>query len=415
MVSGSTAPIVVNTKLRAPLLRSEQLPRPRLLELLETGIERRITLVSAPAGYGKTTLLSQWLHSKEAEVFFAWVSLNRQDNDCIRLWRHIVESLGQVAPGEEFGADVLAALSVVGTRLVETALPVLVNELGELPHRVVVVLDDYQFVTDNGCHESMAYFIEHLPQNIHLVLATRSDPPLHLGRIRAWGELNEIRTGQLAFSAEEADFLVNERLHLRVGPDDLSVLLDRTEGWPAGIYLAVLSMEGKEEERHDFIESFGGSNRYILDLLGEEVLAGLPDEQKEFMLRTSVLSKMSGSLCDAVMGREGSGLLLGELARSNLFVVPLDDQGGWYRYHHLFSDLLHYELKISWPDLEHILHGRASAWFDEAGLFESAIRHAIAATDYERAGALISRHWFRYATTGQLASLEHWLEALPGT
>jgi len=204
----------------------------------------------------------------------------------------------------------------------------LVNELGEVPQKVTLVLDDYQFATDDGCLESMDFFVEHLPENVHLVLATRSDPPLHLGRLRARGELSEIRTQQLAFSEAEAAFLLNDTLHLKVAPDDLAVLL-------------------------------------------------------------------------------------GELARSNLFVVALDEHGGWYRYHHPFSDLLLYEMKSSKPDLLPTLHGRASVWFEEEGLFEDAIRHAIAAADYERAGELISRHWFRYAVTGQLASLERWLEALP--
>jgi LuxR family maltose regulon positive regulatory protein len=316
-VPGSSGPVVVNTKPRVPALRSEQLLRPGLLELLETGVDRKITLVSAPAGYGKTTLLPQWLHSEEANGSFAWVTLDGQDNDPVRMWRHIVEALGQVAPGEGFGADVLVGLSGNGTRLVETALPMLVNELGELSYQMVVVLDDYHFVTDYRYHESVDFFIAHLPDNVHLVLATRSDPTLHLGRLRARGELNEIRTQQLAFSEEEVASLLNEKLHLQIGSDDLSVLLDRTEGWPTGIYLAVLSMQG-EEDVHGFIETFGGSNRYIVDLLGDEILAGLPEEEREFLFRTSVLRKLTGPLCDAVVGREGSGLLLGELARSNL-------------------------------------------------------------------------------------------------
>ena len=254
--------------------------------------------------------------------------------------------------------------------------------------------------------------MEHFTENVHIVLATRSDPPLRLGRLRARGELAEIRTEELAFTEGEAAFLLNDRLHLEVGADDLLVLLDRTEGWPAGIYLAALSVEGKENV-HDFIRSFGGSNRYILDLLGEEVLAGLPVAEREFMLKTSVLAEMAGPLCDEVVGGESSGALLDELARSNLFVVALDENGGWYRYHHLFSDLLLYELKSSRPDLLPVLHGRAGAWFEMKGMFEDAIRHLMAASEYERAGMLIARHWFRYAVTGQLASLERWLEALP--
>lgn len=407
-----SVPAVITTKLRAPSPRSEQVLRPRLLEMLEDGLDCRLTLVSAPAGYGKTMLLSQWLRSRVADGVFAWVSLDEQDNDPVRMWRHITKALGGGVPGREFGTTILAALSVAGAKLVDTVLPMLVNELGEVPQQVLLVLDDYQFAAGEGCHESMGFFVDHLPDNVHLVLATRSDPPLHLGRLRARGELNEIRTEQLAFDEEEVVSLLNERLDLHVSSEGLAVLLDRTEGWPAGIYLAVLSLEGNEDV-NGAIESFGGSNRYILDMLGEEVLAGLPEREREFMLETSVLSRMTGPLCDAVVGAEGSRALLDRLTRSNLFVVPLDDNGEWYRYHHLFSELLIYELKRSKPDLLPVLHGRASAWFDEMGLFESAIRHAIAASDFERAGALISRHWFRYAITGQLASLERWLDALP--
>ena len=407
-----SAAAVIETKLRVPSPRPEQVPRPRLLAMLEEGLDCRVTLVSAPAGYGKTILLSQWLRSRAADGDFAWVSLDEQDDDPIRLWRHVVEALGRGALGEESGGAVLAALSVAGAKVSVTVLPMLINELGEVRRRVLLVLDDYQFAAGEGCHESMGFFVEHLPENVHLVLATRTDPPFHLGRLRARGELNEVRTEHLAFTEQEVVSLLNERLQLHLGPEDLAVLLDRTEGWPAGIYLAVLSLEGKEDV-HDAIASFGGSNRYILDLLGEEVLARLPEDERLFMLETSVLGKMTGPLCDAVVGGEGSGALLERLARSNLFVVPLDDHGGWYRYHHLFAELLIYELKGRRPDLLPVLNARASAWFEKEGMFESAIRHAIAAADHERTGTLISRNWFRYAITGQLASLERWLDALP--
>jgi LuxR family transcriptional regulator, maltose regulon positive regulatory protein len=404
------APAVVKTKLRVPSPRPEQVLRPRLLEMLDEGSDGKVTLLSAPAGYGKTILLSQWLRSRRADGAFAWVSLDEQDDDPVRLWRHIVEALDRDGAG--FGTTVLAALGVAGARVVDCVLPMLVNELGEVPHEVLVVLDDYQFATGDGCHESMGFFVDHLPDNVHLVLATRADPPLHLGRLRARGELNEIRTEQLAFNEGEVASLLNERLNLHVGPDNLAVLLERTEGWPAGLYLAVLSLERKDDVS-GAIGDFGGSNRYVLDLLGDEVLADLPEEERGFMLRTSVLSRMTGPLCDAVAHVEGSGALLARLARSNLFVVPLDDHGEWYRYHHLFAELLLYELKMARPDLLPVLHERASVWFDDMGHVESAISHAVDAGDYERAGALISRHWFRYAITGQLASLERWLDALP--
>jgi LuxR family transcriptional regulator, maltose regulon positive regulatory protein len=410
--SGDSPGIVLKPKLRMPLPRPEQLVRRRLFDLLQNATDCKVCVISAATGYGKTTLLAHWRQVEEANLAFAWVSLDEQDNDPIRMWRHIVEALALAMPGKEFGGSVVAALSVTGARVVDTVVSMLVNQLGEVPQKVSLVLDDYQFATNDECRESMDFFVEHLPDNVHLVLATRSDPPLHLGRLRARGALSEIRTEHLAFTEEEAAYLLNEKMGLDIGPDDLAVLLDRTEGWPAGMYRAVLAMKGKEDA-HGFIRSFGGSNRYILDLLGEEVLAGLPEEERAFMLETSVLSKMTDSLCDEVVGGEGSGELLDELARSNLFVVALDEYGGWHRYHHLFSDLLLYELKRSRPDLVPVLHGRASAWFEDEGLFEDAMRHAMAASDYERAGKLVARHWFRYAVTGQLASLERWLEALP--
>ena len=384
-----------------------------LLGRLRDGLDCKVCVISAPPGYGKTTLLAHWRQVEEAEVPFAWVSLDEQDNDSIRLWRHIVEALRQVVPEEEeFGADVLLGMSAVGQRVVETTLPTLINALAEVPQRVVLVLDDYQSVTELDSHESVAFFVEHLPENVHLVISSRSDPPLPLGRLRAMGEMNEIRTEQLAFSEEEADCLLNEKMGLEIGPDNLSVLLERTEGWPAGIYLASLSLQNKED-KHAFIESFRGSNRYIVGLLGEEVLAGLTKEVRRFLLETSILRMMNGPLCDAVTGREDSAGLLRELARSNLFVISLDEQGEWYRYHHLFSELLLYELRSSRPDLVPTLRKRASVWLEGAGYFEGAVRQAIAVTDYERVGLLIARHWYGYVSAGQTATVERWLESLP--
>jgi LuxR family maltose regulon positive regulatory protein len=405
--------IVLKPKLRAPLPRPEHVIRRRLLDLLRDALGFKLTVISAPTGYGKTTLLAHWRGVEEAEVPFAWVSLDEQDNDPIRLWRHIVESLRQAVPEEEaFGTDVLVGLSAVGQRFVGTTLPTLINELAELSHPVVLVLDDYQFVTEEDAHEAVGFFLDHLPENVHLVVSSRSDPPLPLGRLRATGEMNEIRTEQFAFSEEEADCLLNEKLGLDIGPDGLAVLLERTEGWPAGIYLASLSLQNKED-KHAFIESFRGSNRYIVGLLGEEVLAGLGEEVRQFLLETSVLRAMTGPLCDAVTGREGSARLLRELVASNLFVVLLDEQGEWYRYHHLFSELLLYELKSSRPDVVPVLRHRASVWLEDAGYVEGAIRQATAAEDYERVGLLVARHWYGYVVAGQRATVERWLEALP--
>jgi LuxR family transcriptional regulator, maltose regulon positive regulatory protein len=399
--------------LRAPVPRPEQLVRGGLLELLHNALESGVSFISAPTGYGKTTLLAHWRQVEEAEVPFAWVSLDEQDNDPARLWRHIVESLRRVLPEErDFGADVLVGMGAVGQKLVGTTLSMLLNELAELPRRVVVVLDDYQFVTEKETHGSVAFFVEHLPENIHLVISSRSDPPLPLARLRAMGELNEIRSDQLAFSEEEAECLLNEKMGLDIYPDDVAVLLERTEGWPAGIYLAALSLQ-RTADKHAFIESFRGSNRYIVSLLGDEVLVNLPEDVRRFLLKTSVLRAMTGPLCDAVTGGEGSARILRELVSSNLFVVSLDEQGEWYRYHHLFSELLLYELKSDQPGLVPTLRGRASAWLEDAGYVEGAIRQAIAATDYGLVGQLIARYWFGEVLGGRIATAQRWLAALP--
>ncbi len=395
------------------MARPEQLVRRELLELLRDALDYKISVISAPTGYGKTTLLAHWRRVEEAEVSFAWVSLDEQDNDLIRLWRHIVEALRQVMPEEEgFGAEILVGMGALGQEFVRVTLSTLINELAELPHRVVLVLDDYQSLTEEGARESVAFLVEHLPDNVHLVISSRSDPPLPLGLLRARGEMNEIRTDLLAFSEEEVDCLLNEKMGLDIGPDDLSVLLERTEGWPAGIYLASLSLQNKED-KHAFIESFRGSNRYIVSLLGEEVLANLGEEVRRFLLETSVLRRMTGPLCDAVTGREGSSGLLRELASSNLFVVSLDEQGEWYRYHHLFSELLLYELRNSQPELVPTLRKRASEWLEGAGYVEGAIRQATEASNYERVGLLIARHWYGFAVTGHSATVDRWLESLP--
>jgi LuxR family transcriptional regulator, maltose regulon positive regulatory protein len=357
-------------------------------------------------------LLTQWREAEKARSPFAWVSVDEQDNDPVRLWRHILEALRQVAPSEDFAADAIGGLSAVGQGLIEITLPMLINELAELPQRMVLVLDDYQFVTDNHTLESMAFFVEHLPDNIHLIIASRSDPQLPLGRLRSRGAMTEIRTEQLAFSEEEAASLLNGRMGLDIDPDHLLLLMNRTEGWPAGIYLASISLRNRED-KPAFIESFGGSSRYVVDLLGEEVLANLPEDRREFLLKTSVLRSMTGPLCDAVTGRNDSSKVLRELARSNLFVVPLDEQGEWYRYHHLFSEFLLYELKSGSPELVPDLHRRASEWAEGAGFFEAAIRQALAAEDYEHAGRVVARRWFGYVFTGQTATVERWIDALP--
>ena len=413
--SGSFAnTILLKPKLRAPLPRPEYLSRPRLLELLTTAYpKRKITLIDAPPGYGKTTLLAQWYSNEGANLPTAWVSLDEQDNDPVRLWAHVTEAIRQITPEEEvFGTNGFVGMGTDYRELIETKLPILINGLAELPQGVALVLDDYHCIKESECHELVSFFVEHLPEKVHLIFSTRHDLPLPLGRMRARDEVNEIRAEQLAFSEEETATLLKDRLGLDIDPGDLHALFERTEGWPAAIYLAALSLRGKKDI-HAFIESFRGSNRFIFELLAEEILATLSDEEREFLLQSSILKRLSASLCEAVTGTKNSGRILRELEHSNLFVVPLDDHGEWYRYHQLFAEFLRYELNNTRPQLVPMLHKRASEWFEQAGLVEEAINHAFTADKFAWAGLLVARYWLGYAISGQRATLERWLSALP--
>src|SRR5215208_7389364 len=410
--SSSLNTILLRPKLRAPLPRPEYLPRPRLLELLPMVSKRKITLIGAPPGYGKTTLLAQWYSTEGANMPTAWVSLDEQDNDPVRLWAHVIEAIRQIIPEEAFSTNGFVGMSTDYRELIDIKLPVLINGLAELPQGVALVLDDYHCIKESECHELVSFFVEHLPEKVHLIFATRYDLPLRLGRWRARDDVNEIRAEQLAFSEEETATLLKDRLGLDIDPGDLHALFERTEGWPAGIYLAALSLRGKKDI-HAFIESFRGSNRFIFELLAEEILATLSDEERMFLLQSSILKRLSASLCEAVTGTKNSGRLLRELEHSNLFVVPLDDHGEWYRYHHLFVEFLRYELNSTRPQLVPVLHKRASEWFEQAGLVEAAIDHAFVAGEFARAGLLVARYWFGYALSGQGATLQRWLAALP--
>ena len=407
--------LLLKSKLRAPLPCPGYLPRPRLLKLLAAGLKTKITLVDAPPGYGKTTLLTQWYRTERSNLPIAWVSLDEQDNDPVRLWAHISEALRHIVP-EELGTDISLGLGSDWNgdweNVVETKLPILINGLAEFPQRVAIVLDDYHCIKETTCHKLVTFFVEHLPETVHVIFSTRRDLPLPLGRWRARGEVTEIRAGQLAFLEEEGASLFKDNLHLDVDPGDLRTLLERTEGWPAALYLAALSLRGKKDVSA-FIESFRGNNRFIVEILAEEVLSTLPEEEREFLLLTSILGRLSPSLCEAVTGMENAGKLLRKLERSNLFVVTLDDHGEWYRYHHLFVDFLRYELDSTRPQLVPALYKRAGDWFEQAGLVETAINYALTAGEYARAGQLVARYWFDYAVSGQKITLDRWLKALP--
>jgi LuxR family transcriptional regulator, maltose regulon positive regulatory protein len=403
-----TEPSLIETKLRAPPLREELVPRPELVELVRTGSRCKLVLVSAPVGYGKTTFAAEWGASEREPRPFAWVSLDPTDHDPVIFWTYVIEALGRVQAG--FGEGLRAPLRRPGVDLKEAVLPRLINELASLPRKVVVVLDDYHVLRGERSHALTGFVLEHLPETVQLVILTRSDPPLSLGRLRARREMVEIRMRELRFGEEESAALLRKTLGFELDPGDVQSLLQRTEGWPAGLYLAALSLKGRPDAR-GAIRGFAGDNRHVVDYMTSEVLERQPPEVRRFLTRTSILERLTAQLCDAVTSEGGSDDLLERLEKSNLFLVPLDERRDWYRYHHLFGDLLRGELAKSEPDLANILHRRASEWHRSRGFVGEAIRHALAAGDLENAAKLISRNWVTFAAAGRIQTLRGWLAA----
>jgi LuxR family transcriptional regulator, maltose regulon positive regulatory protein len=402
-------PDLVWTKLWPPAIRAGLLSRAGLQSLLEVGLGAKLCLVEAPAGFGKTTMLAQW-RAAAGPGRVAWVSLDEGDNDPTRFWVYVVKALGTVEPS--VGASSLAALGRPSADLYRTVLPGLLNGLSAAGAPLFLVLDDYHLITNPTCHQTLGFLLDHLPVDVHLVLATRADPPLPLARMRARGELAEVRVADLQFTDEEALALLNGSMGLQLRVGDVQRLAERTEGWAAGLYLAGLSLRGRQDPSA-FIAAFHGDNRHIADYLGAEVLVRQPDTIRTFLLRTSILERLSGPLCDAVLEAEGSARLLEELERSNLFLVSLDDRRQWYRYHHLFAQLLRLELASREPGLLATLHHRAAAWHRQAGNLDEAIGHASAAGEFVEAAALIARHWLTYWRRGQRATVARWLDGLP--
>jgi LuxR family maltose regulon positive regulatory protein len=411
MTAPDNASPLLETKLYVPRLRRGQVGRPRLSERLSRGAESRLTLVSAPAGFGKTTLLAEWLAAApDEEPSAAWLSLDESDNQPAYFWTYVVTALQTVAPG--VGASALSLLQAPQPPPIETILATLLNELGALPSDIALVLDDYHLVDAPDVQAGIAFLIEHLPPQIHLVIATRADPALPLARLRGRGELVEIRAADLRFTPDEAAAYLNEAMGLDLEASDVAALEARTEGWIAALQLAALSMQGRDDIA-SFIAGFAGDDRYIVDYLVEEVLQRQPEHVRTFLLQTSILSRLSGPLSDAVTGNDGGKAMLAALDRGNLFLVPLDDRRQWYRYHHLFADVLQARLLDEQPDHVPDLHRRASEWYEQNGERSEAIRHALAADDFERAGELIERAIPAMRSGRQDAAMLGWLEALP--
>jgi LuxR family maltose regulon positive regulatory protein len=390
-------------------------PRPRLSQRLDRGTTSKLMLISAPAGFGKTTLLTEWLAAGPAgpadERLAAWLSLDRADNDPASFWTYVIAALQTVAPG--VGESALTLLRAPQPPPIETVLTVLLNDLGAITGDIVLVLDDYHVIDARDVQDAMAFLLDHLPPRLHVVIASRTDPALPLARLRARGELVETRAAELRFTPDEAAAYLNEMMGLELTARDVAALEGRTEGWIAALQLAALSMQGRDDVA-GFIAGFTGDDRYVVDYLAEEVLQRQSDRVQTFLLQTSILSRLSGPLCDAVTGQGGGKAMLGALDRGNLFLVPLDDRRRWYRYHHLFADVLQARLLDEQPDQVPDLHRRASAWYQQNGEPAVAIGHALAAGDFERGADLIELAIPAMSRTRQEATVRGWLEAIPG-
>ena len=411
-----TSPIPT-TKLYAPPTRPELVERGRLVDLLEAGLDRKLTLVSAPAGFGKTTLVSEWLRHTERPV--CWLSLDRDDNDPIRFWRYVVAAMQTVDPA--LGGTVWAALEAGQQPSLDPLVAALINDLVMTPSPFVLALDDYHLIEAEQIHSGLNLLLDRQPPQLHLIVTTRVDPPFQLSRRRSRSELTEIRTADLCFSAAEAAEFLNARMALDLSPADLRTLEGRTEGWIVGLQMAAVALRAAEawqgpgpESKHGFVVAFAGDDRYIGDYLVEEVLHRQSKRVQQFLLATSILDRFCAPLCDAVTGGTDSQEILDLLDRNNLFTVPLDTRRFWYRYHHLFADLLRRRLEQTGEAQDVAsLHLSASRWYEREGFVAEAVSHALALPDLDWATTVIERHAPDVASQGEAILVRKWLEALP--
>jgi LuxR family maltose regulon positive regulatory protein len=408
-----STPVLV-TKLYVPAPPHNVVLRPRLIERLDAILLRKLTLISAPAGFGKTTVVSAWAAAGDQRV--AWLSLDEGDNDLSRLLIHLVSAVRTVAP--TIGEAVLGLLQSPQQPPIESTLTSLLNDITTIVDDFVLVIDDYHLIDAKPVDKALAFVLEHLPPRMHLVITTREDPQLPLGRLRGGGQLSELRAADLRFTASEAAAFLKGSMGLNLSERDVAILESRTEGWIAGLQLAALSLQGHPDPS-SFVESFSGSHQFVLDYLLEEVIQRQPESVQTFLLRTSILDRLCGSLCDAVLrdAPADGQTTLELLERANLFVVPLDNERHWYRYHHLFADLLRQRLQRRSRASDEVaeLHTRASQWYEEQGLEVEAFQHAAAAGDLDRAERLVEGKGVPLQYRGAGASVLNWLESLPST
>ena len=400
---------LVRTKLYIPRVRASLVARPRLGERLSGTSRPRLTLVSAPPGFGKTTLLAAWIDGATSERPVAWVSLEESEREQASFWTYVATAIDGAAPG--VGAGALEML-LSGTAPMQSVLASVVNGLGGLPTGLDLVLDDYHLADGPAIADDMAFLLEHLPPDVQVVISTRADPALPLARMRARGELVEIRAADLRFTLAEVAAYLNEVAGLGLQSDDVAALEGRTEGWIAALQLAALSLQGRDDAA-GFIAGFAGDDRYVVDYLVEEVLGRQPEEVRSFLLATSILDRLNAALCDAVTQRTDGSTVLDLLDRSNLFLVPLDDNRQWYRYHHLFAEVLRTHLLQELPREVTSLHRRASEWYEGAGEVEAAVRHALAAGEADRAADLVERVALGLLRDRREGLVRQWLDDLP--
>lgn len=401
---------ILTSKLQMPPLRPKLVQRPTLTTYLNTGLHRKVTLISAPAGFGKTTVAISWIIQRK--IIAVWVSLDQRDSDLSRFLAHMIAAIQTL--DDEIGRLASEALHSVQPLSIEAVLTSLLNEIVVIPDDFWLVLDDYHVLESPAIDEAMAFLLDHLPSQMHILIITREDPQLPLSRLRVRDQLTELHVDQLRFTYDETRKFLNQVMNLTLPTEDIEALEKRTEGWVAGLQLAALSLRERADTQ-DFIKAFTGSHRFVVDYLMEEVLHRQSDDVREFLLQTSLLDHLSGALCDAVTGRDGGQQTLEMLERNNLFVVALDDERGWYRYHHLFGDALHSMLKSKRPDLIAVLHQRASDWYAKQNQLDGAIKHALLAQNFEQAANLIEIVWPTMSESYQAAQWFEWATQLPET
>ncbi len=399
---------LLNTKLFIPRPRSKQVSRSRLIERLHAGLGRKLTLISAPAGSGKTTLLSEWI--PQCPHCVTWLSLDDGDNDPTRFWAYFITSLQQLRP--DLGADALALIQSPQPPPMQSILTGLINDLCVFPDAFASVLNDYHVIDSQPIHEALTFLIDHLPANMNLVITTRINPPLPLARLRARDEMTELRANDLRFTVDETSSFLNQVMGLSLSPEEISALEARTEGWIAGLQIAALSIQS-HDDIPGFIEAFSGSHRHILGYLAEEVINQQPEATLNFLLQTASLDRLSGPLCDAITGESGGQAILENLEHANLFIVPLDEERNWYRYHHLFAEVLQSRLRQAHPEWVPELYRRASDWFEGNGFYPEAIESALRGRDWGHAIPMIEANMQEAIMVGEMATVLRWLGALP--